>query len=152
LVCRCRRERHSVLVEGGESGGSCDTHLLPLDDLFTRAFGGNGHYWLAALDFVETDSEYVVLLDLPNVDEKTIAIEFDDGLLTISGKRTKPEGWQFVRAERPYGEFVRSLTLAKGVDSDAIRADYHDGTLEIHVPKPAEYKPKKIALTTFAGT
>jgi len=121
-------------------------------DLVTRAFDGNGRrYWVPALDLVETDGEYFVLVDLPKIDEETLAIEFEDGVLTITGKRTKPEGWEFVRVERPYGEFVRTLTLAKGVDGDKIKADYHDGLLEIHVPKPAEYKPKKIALTAFAA-
>jgi hypothetical protein len=29
--------------------------------------------------------------------------------------------------ERPYGDFIRSLTLVKGVDAGKITADYHDG-------------------------
>ena len=48
--------------------------------------------------------------------------------------------------ERPYGSFVRTLTLPKGVDSDQIKANYHDGVLALHIPKPAEIKPKKIAI------
>jgi HSP20 family molecular chaperone IbpA len=79
-------------------------------DLVTRAFDGNGRrYWMPALDLVETDGEYYVLVDLPKIDEETLAIEFEDGVLTITGKRTKPEGWEFVRVElrplrcrRPY--------------------------------------------------
>ena len=50
--------------------------------------------------------------------------------------------------ERPDGSFVRNLTLPKGVDSDQIKADYHDGVLELHIPKPAEIKPKKIAISS----
>jgi HSP20 family protein len=48
--------------------------------------------------------------------------------------------------ERPYGSFVRNLTLPTGVDNDKIAADYHDGVLELHIPKPAGSKPKKIAI------
>lgn len=121
-------------------------------DLVTRAFNGNGgRYWVPAFDVVEADAEYFVLVDLPNVDKDTLAIEFEDGVLTVTGKRTKPHGWEFTRVERPYGEFIRSLTLVKGVDADKIKADYHDGVLEIRVPKPAQHKPKKIALTTFTA-
>jgi len=121
-----------------------------MDDFFTRGFAGNGRHWLPVLDFVETDKEYLVLLDLPLIDKETLAIEFEDGVLTVSGTRAKPKGWEFIRAERPYGEFVRSINLTKGVDSEAITADYHDGVLEIHVPKPVGLRPKKIALATFA--
>ena len=51
------------------------------------------------------------------------------------------------RFERPYGEFVRSLALPEGLDEENIVADYRDGVLEIRVPKPAQRKPKRIALS-----
>ena len=48
--------------------------------------------------------------------------------------------------ERPYGSFVRTLTLPQGVDSDSIEANFHDGVLELQIPKPAEQKPKRITI------
>jgi HSP20 family protein len=51
------------------------------------------------------------------------------------------------KVERPFGAFTRMLTLPQGSDPDSIRADYTDGVLTLHVPKPAEAKPKKIAIT-----
>jgi HSP20 family molecular chaperone IbpA len=36
--------------------------------------------------------------------------------------------------------------LPKGVDEEKIVADYHDGLLELHVPKPPEGRPTKFAI------
>jgi HSP20 family protein len=41
---------------------------------------------------------------------------------------------------------VRTLTLPKGVDENEVVANYNDGVLELHVPKPAEQRPKKITI------
>jgi HSP20 family protein len=71
-------------------------------------------------------------------------------LLPPSGTRPSPPEQPRPRAERPYGSFLRTLTLPKGVDSDRIRAEYHDGVLELQIPKPAEIKPKKIAISTVS--
>jgi HSP20 family molecular chaperone IbpA len=37
--------------------------------------------------------------------------------------------------------------MPNGVDGDKIVADYTDGVLTLHIPKPAEVKPKKIAIS-----
>ena len=50
------------------------------------------------------------------------------------------------RFERRYGTFTRAVGLPQGVDTDKISAEYRDGVLEVHVPKPEEQKPKRITL------
>ena len=118
-----------------------------LDEMFRTS--GNGSRvtgFTPLLDVRETDDEYLVMVDLPGVKSEDVSIEFNDQVLTISGSRVPVETGQSQLVERPYGSFVRSLTLPKGVDSDQINADYHDGVLELHIPKPAEIKPKKIAI------
>jgi HSP20 family protein len=126
--------------------------LLPfrLLDEFFRA-GGNGSRVTGLtplLDVRETEDEYLVMVDLPGVKSEDVTIEFNDQVLTISGSRVPVETGQSQLVERPYGSFVRNLTLPKGVDGDQIKADYHDGVLELHIPKPAEIKPKKIAISS----
>jgi HSP20 family protein len=119
-----------------------------LDEMFRTS--GNGSRvtgFTPLLDVRETDDEYLVLVDLPGVKSEDVTIELNDQVLSISGSRVPVETGQSQLAERPYGSFVRSLTLPKGVDGDQIRADYHDGVLELHIPKPAEIKPKKIAIS-----
>lgn len=125
--------------------------LRLLDEVF-RA-GGNGSRvsgFAPLLDVRETEDDYLVMVDLPGVKSEDVSIEFNDQVLTISGSRVPVETGESQLVERPFGSFVRTLTLPKGVDSDQIKADYHDGVLELHIPKPAEVKPKKIAISSGA--
>src|SRR5581483_5141492 len=110
--------------------------------------GENGRVtgWWPTLDVHETENEYVMLLDLPGVKSEDVSIELEQQVLTVSGTRVPSSTGETKYSERPYGSFVRTFTLPKGVESDKIVADYQDGVLILHVPKPAEAKPKKIAI------
>jgi HSP20 family protein len=110
--------------------------------------GENGRVtgWWPTLDVHETDNEYVMLVDLPGVKLEDVSIELEQQVLTVSGTRVQHSIGDTKYSERPYGSFIRTLTLPKGIDSDKIVADYQDGVLMVHVPKPAEAKPKKIAV------
>jgi hypothetical protein len=58
-------------------------------------------------------------------------------LEVITGERQpKDEATRRYRSERWTGRFVRSFTLQPNVRGDDVRADYHDGVLTVHVPKP----------------
>lgn len=105
--------------------------------------------WVPALDVWETDSEVVYAFDLPGIPEDEISIEVKDDTLTVSAQREKTEETNdegFYRFERRYGNFARAVGLPQGVNQDQIAARYENGVLEIRVPKPAEQKPRKIAL------
>jgi HSP20 family protein len=118
-----------------------------LDEVFRT--GGNGSRvtgFTPLLDVRETEDDYVVMVDLPGVKSEDVSLEVNEQVLTIAGSRVPAEIGDAQLAERPYGSFVRTLTLPKGVDSDQIKADYTDGVLTLHIPKPAEIKPKKIAI------
>jgi HSP20 family protein len=114
---------------------------------------GNGQSstWLPAVDVWETDKELVLSFDLPGIPEDKIAVELDDSVLTVSGERERTQERaddRFYRFERRFGQFSRSVTLPAGVKEDQIQADYKDGVLEIHVPKPEEQTPKRIRIGT----
>jgi hypothetical protein len=58
-------------------------------------------------------------------------------VLTLSGERKaehedKREG--YVRVERAFGSFRRSLTLPEGVDPEAVQASFDNGVLEVRIP------------------
>jgi HSP20 family protein len=106
--------------------------------------------WLPAMDLVETEDHYLLKADLPGMRQDDVAIEFNDGTLTISGERNaeyerKEKG--FFRLERSFGKFSRSLTLPDGIDPDRIEASFHDGVLEVTIPKPEQRKPRRIAVS-----
>jgi HSP20 family protein len=53
----------------------------------------------------------------------------------------------FVRRERRYGSFSRSMTLPKGVSADQIEASCKDGMLEVTIPRPKEAQRQKVTIT-----
>jgi HSP20 family protein len=115
--------------------------------------------WVPAVDVWETEDELVYAFDLPGIPEEDIAIEFEDGALTVSAERDrdhKVEGDRFYRYERRFGSFSRTIGLPQGVSEDAIKANYENGVLEIHVAKPEQPKPRRIqvgsAQPTIEGT
>ena len=124
----------------------------------TTPENGSSSTWLPAVDVWETDDELVLSFDLPGIREDEIAVELDDNILTVSGKRERTSEHsndRFYRFERRFGAFSRSVTLPQGVQEDAIRANYANGVLEVRVPKPEGPKPKRIQVggrDTIEGT
>ena len=124
-----------------------------MNRLFDRFFegrpGNGGRRWIPAMDLVETDENLVVRADLPGMSEGDVEIEIKDNVLTVSGERKaehEEKGEGFHRVERSFGRFGRSLTLPRGVEADAVKAEFTDGVLEIRIPKPAETKPTRVAI------
>ena len=70
-------------------------------------------------------------------DEFKVEVEVEDDLLTISGSREKPEEKredEYLRGERRYGPFSRSIALPVGVDAAKIEARVEDGVAEVTIP------------------
>jgi HSP20 family protein len=106
-----------------------------------------GRTWVPAVDVWETEEKLVYAFDLPGIPEDKIAVEFDDGSLTVSGERERTEEVKndgFYRYERRFGSFSRTVGLPQGVTEDDVNADYRDGVLEITVKKPETPKPRRI--------
>ena len=128
-----------------------------VDRLFDAFFGQDRdatRRWVPPMDLVEAEDHFVLKADLPGLTEDDVKIEVADGTLTISGER-KPaherteRGWY--RIERSFGSFSRSLTLPEGIDADAIKAEFHNGVLELRIPKPEERKPRRIEISPGTG-
>src|ERR1043165_9158726 len=118
-----------------------------MDELMRSTGNGNRVTGFTPLvDVHETQEDYLVKVDLPGVKADDVNVEVNDNVLSISGSRVADETGQAQLVERPYGSFVRTLTLPQGVDSDSIEAGYQEGVLELRIPKPAEQKPKKITI------
>jgi HSP20 family protein len=117
-----------------------------MDELLRNWNANQSAGFTPVLDVRETDEEYLVLVDLPGVRSDDVTIEVSDNVLSISGSRAPVETGEAQLSERPHGSFARTLTLPQGVDDEKIAANYNDGVLELHVPKPVAQRPKKIAI------
>lgn len=109
----------------------------------------NATAWLPALDVWESDGEIVLAVDLPGIREEDVSLEVDDGVLTISGERSRTideKSDRYYRFERRFGQFSRSVTLPQGIDASAVKAEFNAGVLEVRVPKPEERRPTRIQI------
>jgi len=101
--------------------------------------------WTPASDIYETDSGYVIAVDLPGVDRNAVEIDLDDNRLVIRGTRVIPESNKH-RVERPAGKFFRSFSVPGSVEQGQIGAEYKDGVLQIKLPKRKEPKPQRVEI------
>lgn len=125
------------------------TELSRLMNGLVEGSGRQTQAWVPTLDVWETDDAVHYAFDLPGIPKEKIAIEVEDGALTVSASREreqKVEGDRFQRFERRYGSFSRTVGLPQGVSEDEIKATYEHGVLEIRVPKPEQPKPKRIEI------
>jgi HSP20 family protein len=130
--------------------------LAALQNEMSRFLGstlgeGNGQQraWVPAVDVWETDKEVVYAFDVPGIAEDKISIELEDNALTISGERERTQevsDERFYRFERRFGSFSRTIGLPQNVTEDQVKADYHDGVLEVRVAKPETPKPRRIQI------
>lgn len=113
------------------------TQAEPAGDEFERAD------WTPASDIYETESAYLIAMDLPGINREALEIDIDDNRLIVKGTRVINESKQH-RTERPRGKFLRTFSVPGSVDQGKIGAEYKEGVLQIRLPKRSEQKAKKI--------
>jgi HSP20 family protein len=103
--------------------------------------------WAPAVDVEETEKEYLIKADLPDIKKTDIKVGIEDGVLTIEGERNQEKeekGRKFHRVERSYGRFLRRLTVPSDVDQAQVVAEFKEGVLNVHLPKAANGKPRSV--------
>jgi HSP20 family protein len=103
--------------------------------------------WAPAMDVEETDKEYLIKADLPDVRREEVKVGIEDGILSVEGERKQEKeekGRKFHRVERAYGRFVRRMSVPTDVDAAKVAAEFKDGVLKVHLPKSATAKPRMI--------
>jgi HSP20 family protein len=103
--------------------------------------------WVPPVDIREHDDQFVLHADLPGVDPKNIDITLEKGVLTIRGRRdleARDEKAGYRRVERVTGEFYRRFSLPDTADSQAVKARFTNGVLEVSIPKQPQVLPRRI--------
>jgi len=110
---------------------------------------GDEGTWRPVANISETDAEYLVKAELPEVKKEDVEVAVHDGVITIKGQRRyerTEDGEKAHRIESFYGSFARSFSLPADVDEEKIRAESKDGVLIVHLPKTEVQKPKSIEI------
>jgi HSP20 family protein len=104
-----------------------------------------------AVDVIETKENVVVKASVPGIKPEDIDVSVTGDVLTIKGEtqaEEKIEQGSYIRQERHFGAFQRSLTLPTVVVADKAKAEFEHGVLTLTLPKAEESKPKTIKVKT----
>ncbi len=117
----------------------------------TRAGGeaGKGVDWRPVVDISETTADYLIKVELPEVEKEDVEVSIDNGLLTIKGERKfvkEDESETQHRIESVYGLFSRSFTLPSDADEAGISAKSHNGVLKVRIPKIQETPAESVQI------
>jgi HSP20 family protein len=121
------------------------------EDSFVRPWGFVASPNMAdlAIDMYETKDDVVVKAALPGVDPEDVDLTISGDTLVIKGE-TKQENeskdQDYIRRERRYGSFVRSVTLPASLKADQAEAKFENGVLTLRIPKSEKSKPKSIKI------
>ena len=124
-----------------------------LDRMFDEPFHSREHAWTPAIDVVRENDSLVVRADVPGIKPEEVKIEVEDDILTVSGvheEHKEEKDTHYVRRERRYGSFRRSMTLPDRVDAKQIKATTHDGVVEVTIPLPKEAKKETVSIKPTA--
>jgi HSP20 family protein len=124
-------------------------------DFFRGGEGGDQGWasgaWTPPVDIYETEDALVLTAMLPGVSKDDVSIEVHNNTLLLRGER-KPASAvsdeRYYRRECVYGPFQRSFVLPTTVDQNQVQATYHDGLLELRLPKVEAAKPRRIAIAS----
>ena len=99
-------------------------------------------------DIFEISDAFIAKLDMPGAVKETINLQIEPDRLTIRGTvtpRTEP-GEAMLYTEIGRKRYFREFNLSKGIDVDAIAAQYENGVLTITLPKTDDVKAKDIPI------
>ena len=95
-------------------------------------------YWSPPTDVYETADSIIVYVEIAGVKKSDISITYKNNCLLISGERKKffPKYTNMLnRMEIESGKFFKKLRINIKINEEDIQAEYHDGILEITLPK-----------------
>jgi len=103
------------------------------------------------VDVSEHNGQYKVMAEVPGVRKEDLDVQIDNNQVNITAEvrrehETKEDG-HVLRSERRYGWIRRSLWLDTPVDQSKASARYHDGVLELTLPKKSVTATRRLEIS-----
>ena len=122
------------------------------DEFMGRSFTGNPisqNAGVPAIDLYESPEELRLFAYLPGAKRDGFDVSVTGATLTVRGERhplIEGENWTGYGSgiARAQGTFEASYNLPCEVDAAKVGATYHEGVLEIHLPKAEQAKVKTV--------
>jgi HSP20 family protein len=105
----------------------------------------SARYFAPRVDIYETESELVMLADMPGVSPNDIDLRYEQGELILQGKVNSPSRTgHLILGEFEEGDYYRVFQIHESIDSTRIEAECKNGVLTVHLPKAESAKPKQV--------
>lgn len=120
-----------------------------LDEVFDQSSRLRSMGMTPRMDVRETEQGYVVHAEVPGVKKEDITVNVDGNQVSISAQTqqaSEQKSENMLCTERSWGQYYRSFTLPQAVDDAQAKAEYHDGILELTLPKKAGGSAKTLAI------
>ena len=107
-----------------------------------------GTVFVPAVDIFESETDIVLLADLPGITPEDLTIDLRDNILTLTGDigSFENEDEKDIFREYEFGKYYRQFTVSEEIDQDKIDARLKDGVLRLALPKSEKAVPKKITV------
>ena len=117
------------------------------DDFFDQKTSYESSREYPPVRIKEENDQVTIHALVPGIKSENIDIQLVDDSLVISGeKKDDYEDHPYIRKERLFGEFKKTIRLPYRVKNDAIKADLVNGVLTINLSKSEDAKPRKIEI------
>jgi len=120
----------SLVSEYGGMEGLLSGYTKPLSDVF------------------ETDTFFVVQVELAGVPKEDVVVELEGGVLEVKATRVSSSDYkasEYVRKERQFGKlkrrFVLPIQFPSSVNINDVKAQFMNGLLTVEIPKPKTNVP-----------
>lgn len=101
------------------------------------------------IDILEREDAFVIHADLPGVDEDSVDILLDKGVLTLDARPQEDQQDQEtdrnpLHLEYGIGGYHRQFRISEKIDAAAVTGKMKDGVLELVLPKTAQHQSRRI--------
>ncbi|MBW2655567.1 MAG: Hsp20/alpha crystallin family protein [Deltaproteobacteria bacterium] len=101
---------------------------------------------IPAVDIYENEDEILLHADMPGVLKEDVAVNIDNGTLSLSGVRKLETKGVLKWEEFNDVEYIRSFSIPQTIETEKVEAELKDGVLKLHLPKSEAAKPKQIEI------
>lgn len=98
------------------------------------------------VDIYENDEAILLHADMPGVSKEQIAVNIDNGKLTLSGIRELSQDGAVQWDEIGEVEYQRTFSVPQSIDVAHVEAEYQEGVLKLVLPKSAAAKPRLVEI------
>jgi len=112
-------------------------------------------HYLMRSDVKETDTMYILDIDLPGFEKEEIKVHLENGYLYVEAGKEKQEAAEeaqegekkqskkYISKERFDGVYKRTFYIGSDIKQDEIKASYKHGVLKLHIPKVSKEEKEK---------